>query len=62
MAALSNETTTQPLPVACRPAAAPDHPTGTVTIKQGNLCVDNNYRVDVDVPELAHGGPWQPGA
>ena len=36
---------------------------GTITIKQGGLCVDNNYIVDpVDVPALAHGGPWQPGA
>ena len=35
---------------------------GTVTIKQGSLCVDNNYIVDVEPPALAHGGPWQPGA
>ena len=38
---------------------------GTITIKQGGLCVDNNYNVDpttAEVPELAHGGPWQPGA
>ena len=35
---------------------------GTITIKQGALCVDNNYEVDVDPPALAHGGPWQPGA
>jgi hypothetical protein len=35
---------------------------GTVTIKQGRLCVDNNYIVDVDPPPaLAHGGPWHPG-
>ena len=35
---------------------------GTVTIKQGQQCVDNNYEVDVSPPALAHGGPWQPGA
>ena len=34
----------------------------SVTIKQGALCVDNNYMVDVEPPALAHGGPWQPGA
>jgi hypothetical protein len=26
---------------------------GTVTMKQGSLCVDNNYIVDVDPPALA---------
>ena len=36
------------------------NPDGTVTIKQGEQCVDNNY--DVAPPALAHGGPWQPGA
>jgi hypothetical protein len=36
---------------------------GSVTLKQGGLCVDNNYIADVTPPPaLAHGGPWQPGA
>ena len=35
---------------------------GTVTIKQGGLCADNNYIVEVAPPALAHGGPWLPGA